>query len=202
MFIRICAFTLDLICSFLISRIALITLSLIINPIPAAVISPLLASLPFTDNMNSLLSRHLIRTSRLASVRPSVGSTSTTNQTSHYHATPSLTSPDWHGTTIVCVRKNGRVCMMGDGMVSMGNTLVKPNARKIYVISYPRRATLPRWRERRKKMRTRGPLLDSPGLHRMSSPYLKGWRIFAYTCFIVIGCNSNEYRYYTNSIVL
>ena len=128
--LRIWAFTLDLICSFLISHIALITLSLIINPIPAAVISPL-ASLPFTDNMNSLLSRHLIRTSRLASVRPSVGSTSTTNQRSHYHATASLTSPDWHGTTIVCVRKNGRVCMMGDGMVSMENTIVKPNAWKI-----------------------------------------------------------------------
>merc|ERR1740133_392754 len=40
-------------------------------------------------------------------------------------------SSDWHGTTILCVRKNGRVCMMGDGMVSMGNVIVKPNARKI-----------------------------------------------------------------------
>ena len=47
------------------------------------------------------------------------------------HHTPTLQSPDWHGTTIVCVRKNGRVCMMGDGMVSMGSTIVKPNAKKI-----------------------------------------------------------------------
>ncbi|KAL7523796.1 hypothetical protein ACHAWF_000670 [Thalassiosira exigua] len=39
--------------------------------------------------------------------------------------------PDRHGTTIVCVRKNGRVCMMGDGMVSMGSVIVKPNAKKI-----------------------------------------------------------------------
>ena len=34
-------------------------------------------------------------------------------------------------TTIICVRKNGRVCMMGDGMVSMGSMIVKPNAVKI-----------------------------------------------------------------------
>jgi ATP-dependent HslUV protease, peptidase subunit HslV len=37
----------------------------------------------------------------------------------------------YHGTTILCVRKNGKVCMMGDGMVSMGNMIVKPNAVKI-----------------------------------------------------------------------
>lgn len=37
----------------------------------------------------------------------------------------------WHGTTIVCVRKNGKVCMMGDGQVSMGSMTVKPNAKKI-----------------------------------------------------------------------
>lgn len=36
-----------------------------------------------------------------------------------------------HGTTIICVRKNGQVCMMGDGMVSMGNMIIKPNAVKI-----------------------------------------------------------------------
>jgi ATP-dependent HslUV protease, peptidase subunit HslV len=39
--------------------------------------------------------------------------------------------PDRHGTTIVCVRKNGQVCMMGDGMVSQGSMIVKPNALKI-----------------------------------------------------------------------
>mmetsp|Transcript_18769 Transcript_18769/g.30813 ORF Transcript_18769/g.30813 Transcript_18769/m.30813 type:complete len:265 (+) Transcript_18769:89-883(+) len=54
-----------------------------------------------------------------------------------YHATKSASSPDWHGTTIVCVRKNGRVCMMGDGMVSMGSVIVKPNAKKIRRI-YPK----------------------------------------------------------------
>ncbi|KAL9187484.1 hypothetical protein ACHAXT_001587 [Thalassiosira profunda] len=44
---------------------------------------------------------------------------------------PTHDLPTRHGTTIVCVRKNGRVCMMGDGMVSMGSVIVKPNARKI-----------------------------------------------------------------------
>jgi|UPI000581A882 ATP-dependent HslUV protease subunit HslV len=34
-------------------------------------------------------------------------------------------------TTIVCVRKDGHVCMMGDGMVSQGSIQVKPNAVKI-----------------------------------------------------------------------
>ncbi|KAF8819190.1 putative heat shock protein hslv [Cardiosporidium cionae] len=35
------------------------------------------------------------------------------------------------GTTILCVRKNDKVCIAGDGMVSQGNMIVKPNARKI-----------------------------------------------------------------------
>ena len=39
--------------------------------------------------------------------------------------------PVYYGTTILCVRKNGKVCMMGDGQVSMGNMIVKPNAVKI-----------------------------------------------------------------------
>ncbi|MBI0537785.1 ATP-dependent protease subunit HslV [Roseomonas sp. KE2513] len=37
----------------------------------------------------------------------------------------------WHGTTILCVRKDGRVAMAGDGQVSMGQTVVKNNARKV-----------------------------------------------------------------------
>ncbi len=35
------------------------------------------------------------------------------------------------GTTILAVRKNGQVCICGDGQVSMGNTMVKGNARKV-----------------------------------------------------------------------
>src|SRR6195952_4040582 len=37
----------------------------------------------------------------------------------------------WHGTTILCVRRDGKVAMAGDGQVSLGNTVVKGNARKV-----------------------------------------------------------------------
>ena len=40
-------------------------------------------------------------------------------------------SQAWHGTTILCVRKDGRVVIAGDGQVSMGQTIVKSNARKL-----------------------------------------------------------------------
>ena len=39
--------------------------------------------------------------------------------------------PKWHGTTILSVRKNGKVIVIGDGQVSMGQTIMKPNARKV-----------------------------------------------------------------------
>ncbi|MGE0119293.1 MAG: ATP-dependent protease subunit HslV [Dongiaceae bacterium] len=39
--------------------------------------------------------------------------------------------PQWHGTTILCVRKDGRVVVAGDGQVTLGNTVVKSNARKV-----------------------------------------------------------------------
>ncbi len=38
---------------------------------------------------------------------------------------------NWHGTTIVSVRKDGKVVIAGDGQVSMGQTIMKPNARKV-----------------------------------------------------------------------
>lgn len=34
------------------------------------------------------------------------------------------------GTTILCVRRDGKVAMAGDGQVTMGNTVLKQNARK------------------------------------------------------------------------
>ncbi|WP_419720787.1 ATP-dependent protease subunit HslV [Phenylobacterium aquaticum] len=43
----------------------------------------------------------------------------------------SSTFPDWHGTTILAVRKNGKTVIAGDGQVSMGPTIVKGNARKV-----------------------------------------------------------------------
>lgn len=39
--------------------------------------------------------------------------------------------PDWHGTTIIGVRKDGRVTIAGDGQVSMGQTVMKANAKKV-----------------------------------------------------------------------
>ncbi|EGG94491.1 ATP-dependent protease HslV [gamma proteobacterium IMCC1989] len=37
----------------------------------------------------------------------------------------------YRGTTIVSVRRNGKVVIGGDGQVSMGNTVMKGNARKV-----------------------------------------------------------------------
>jgi ATP-dependent HslUV protease subunit HslV len=37
----------------------------------------------------------------------------------------------WHGTTIIGVKKSGKTVIAGDGQVSMGNTVMKPNARKV-----------------------------------------------------------------------
>ena len=37
----------------------------------------------------------------------------------------------WHGTTVLCVRKGAGVVIAGDGQVSMGNTIVKANAKKV-----------------------------------------------------------------------
>ncbi len=39
--------------------------------------------------------------------------------------------PTWHGTTILAVRKQGRVVIAGDGQVSLGQTVIKANARKV-----------------------------------------------------------------------
>ena len=37
----------------------------------------------------------------------------------------------WHGTTILGVKKDGKTVIAGDGQVSMGNTVMKPNAKKV-----------------------------------------------------------------------
>lgn len=39
--------------------------------------------------------------------------------------------PVWHGTTILTVRKGGHVVVAGDGQVSLGQTIIKGNARKV-----------------------------------------------------------------------
>ncbi|MDB5683792.1 MAG: ATP-dependent protease subunit HslV [Sphingomonas bacterium] len=37
----------------------------------------------------------------------------------------------WHGTTILSVRRGQKVVITGDGQVSLGQTVIKPNARKV-----------------------------------------------------------------------
>jgi ATP-dependent HslUV protease, peptidase subunit HslV len=46
--------------------------------------------------------------------------------------TLAMTEPvQWHGTTILTVRKAGKVVIAGDGQVSLGQTIIKGNARKV-----------------------------------------------------------------------
>jgi ATP-dependent HslUV protease subunit HslV len=47
---------------------------------------------------------------------------------SHHPAT-------WYGTTILAVRKNGKVVVAGDGQVTLGNQILKSNARKVRRLS-------------------------------------------------------------------
>ena len=44
---------------------------------------------------------------------------------------PQTANPAWHGTTIVTVRKGGKVVIAGDGQVSVGQTVIKHNAKKV-----------------------------------------------------------------------
>ena len=37
----------------------------------------------------------------------------------------------WHGTTILCLRKGGTVVVAGDGQVTLGQTVLKANAKKV-----------------------------------------------------------------------
>ena len=42
-----------------------------------------------------------------------------------------MTSQTFHGTTIVCVRRSGKVALGGDGQVTLGTQVMKGNARKV-----------------------------------------------------------------------
>ena len=41
----------------------------------------------------------------------------------------------YRGTTIVSVRRNNKVAIAGDGQVSLGNTVMKGNARKVRTLA-------------------------------------------------------------------
>ncbi|MBT0957710.1 ATP-dependent protease subunit HslV [Alphaproteobacteria bacterium KMM 3653] len=45
------------------------------------------------------------------------------------------TFPGWHGTTIIGVKKDGKVVVAGDGQVSLGQTVIKGTARKVRRLS-------------------------------------------------------------------
>jgi ATP-dependent HslUV protease subunit HslV len=47
------------------------------------------------------------------------------------HSPHAGSSQTWHGTTILAVRKDGRVVLAGDGQVSLGQTVIKATARKV-----------------------------------------------------------------------
>lgn len=136
--------------------------------------------------MNSILRKQV--TSKVAQIQ----ATRTTAMAASYHSSaPSAAGNEYHGTTILCVRKNGKVCMMGDGMVSMGNMIVKPNATKI-------RRLLPKGTEDPQKgtivgfagatadaftllERLEGKLDEYPGqLSRSCVELAKGWRTDKY----------------------
>ena len=51
------------------------------------------------------------------------------------HDASSSSWPDWHGTTIVTIRKDGHVVVAGDGQVSMGDTVMKGQARKVRLLA-------------------------------------------------------------------
>jgi len=41
----------------------------------------------------------------------------------------------WYGTTIVSVRKNNEVVVAGDGQVTLGDTVIKANAKKVRILA-------------------------------------------------------------------
>lgn len=43
--------------------------------------------------------------------------------------------PGWHGTTIIGVKKGGKVVIAGDGQVSLGQTVIKGTAKKVRRLS-------------------------------------------------------------------
>jgi ATP-dependent HslUV protease subunit HslV len=42
---------------------------------------------------------------------------------------------NWRGTTILSVRKNGKIVVVGDGQVSAGNTVMKSTAKKVRTLA-------------------------------------------------------------------
>ncbi|GLD93579.1 hypothetical protein PINS_up002171 [Pythium insidiosum] len=76
-----------------------------------------------------MLARSLLRSS-LATTKSSIAPAAVGNSALGSVAR-FASAPEMHGTTILCVRKDNKVCIIGDGQVSLGHTVVKPNAKKV-----------------------------------------------------------------------
>lgn len=48
-----------------------------------------------------------------------------------YNNNVSSEFPGWHATTILCVKKGKKTCLIGDGQVSVGHTVMKSSANKL-----------------------------------------------------------------------
>ena len=44
-------------------------------------------------------------------------------------------APTWHATTILCIRDDKQVVIIGDGQVSLGHTVIKNTANKIRTLA-------------------------------------------------------------------
>lgn len=42
-----------------------------------------------------------------------------------------MKKPEFRSTTVIAVRKDGKIAMAGDGQVTLGETVMKPNAKKV-----------------------------------------------------------------------
>ncbi|KAJ0400321.1 hypothetical protein P43SY_002069 [Pythium insidiosum] len=77
-----------------------------------------------------MLARSLLRSS-LVTAKSSVAPGLAVNASALGGVAGFASAPEMHGTTILCVRKDNKVCIIGDGQVSLGHTVVKPNAKKV-----------------------------------------------------------------------
>jgi hypothetical protein len=82
---------------------------------------------------------------------------------------PIRNSDTWHGTTILTVRKGGKVVIAGDGQVSLGATVIKANAKKVRSVGLPAPRPMPSrcssgWRTSSSSIRvsSRAPAWNSP----------------------------------------
>ena len=77
---------------------------------------------PLSLRLGTLSPFHGERDKTPVCIRPSAPTSA-----SHANSSPDL----WHGTTILTVRKGDTVAIGGDGQVSIGQTIVKANAKKV-----------------------------------------------------------------------